>query len=188
MKKFLVCTLKSLGFRYFHASYWPKSRSTLTLIYSENVTKFCEISTLDLSYVVTVNSLVEISQNFVAFSEYMNFKQNHAGMCWILNIEYLSLFSACKNNGKTQIDIQNSTCQNRWAALKQLLKSIIINLPRIDILQSKILGVSTIFCQVLLTSLNLESSAFESFLMMASPRWGNLNNISSVLLLNMVEW
>ena len=36
-------------------------------IYSEKATKFCEISTLDLSYVV--KSTVEISQNFVAFSE-----------------------------------------------------------------------------------------------------------------------
>ena len=35
--------------------------------------KFCKISTVDLSYVVTVKSKVEISQNFVAFSEYMNF-------------------------------------------------------------------------------------------------------------------
>ena len=42
-------------------------------IHSEKATKFCEISTLDLSYVVTVKSTVEISQNFVAFSEYMNF-------------------------------------------------------------------------------------------------------------------
>ena len=46
---------------------------TLKFIYSEKATKFCEISTLDLSYVVTVKSTVEISQNFVAFSEYMNF-------------------------------------------------------------------------------------------------------------------
>ena len=42
--------------------------------YSEKATKFCEISTVDLSYVVTVKSMVEISQNFVTFSEYMNFK------------------------------------------------------------------------------------------------------------------
>ena len=51
-------------------------------IYSETATKCCEISTLDLSmevdlhdlsYVVTVKSTVEISQNFVAFSEYINF-------------------------------------------------------------------------------------------------------------------
>ena len=34
---------------------------------------FCEISTVDLSYVVTVKSTLEVSQNFVAFSEYMNF-------------------------------------------------------------------------------------------------------------------
>ena len=35
--------------------------------------KICEITALDLSYVVTVKSTAEISQNFVAFSEYMNF-------------------------------------------------------------------------------------------------------------------
>ena len=42
-------------------------------IYSQKATKFCEISTLLLTYVVPVKSKVEISQNFVAFSEYMNF-------------------------------------------------------------------------------------------------------------------
>ena len=41
---------------------------------SEKATKFCEISTLLLSYVVPVKRKVKISQNFVAFSEYMNFK------------------------------------------------------------------------------------------------------------------
>ena len=45
--------------------------SVLKFIYSEKATKFCEISTVDLSYVVPVKSTVEISQNFV--SEYMNF-------------------------------------------------------------------------------------------------------------------
>ena len=39
-------------------------------IYSEKATKFCEIFTLLLS---VVKSKVKISQNFVAFSEYMNF-------------------------------------------------------------------------------------------------------------------
>ena len=43
-------------------------------IYSEKATKFCGIFTLLLSYVVPVKSKVKISQNFVAFSEYMNFK------------------------------------------------------------------------------------------------------------------
>ena len=45
-------------------------------IYSEKATKFCEISSLLLSYVVPVKSKVEISQNFVAFSEYMTFAIN----------------------------------------------------------------------------------------------------------------
>ena len=42
---------------------------------SEKVTKCCEISTLLLSPVHTDKSKVEISQNFVAFSEYMNFNK-----------------------------------------------------------------------------------------------------------------
>ena len=46
----------------------------LKFIYSEKATKFCKISTIDLFYVVTVKSTVEILQNFMAFSEYMNFK------------------------------------------------------------------------------------------------------------------
>ena len=44
----------------------------LKFIYSEKAAKFCETSTLLLSYVVTDKSKVEISQNVVAFSEYMN--------------------------------------------------------------------------------------------------------------------
>ena len=46
----------------------------LKFIYSEKATKFCEIFILLLSYVVPVKSKVKISQNCVAFSEYMNFK------------------------------------------------------------------------------------------------------------------
>ena len=45
-------------------------------MYSEKATKFCKISTLLLSYVVPVKWKVEISQNFVVFSEYMNFNEN----------------------------------------------------------------------------------------------------------------
>ena len=48
--------------------------SLLKLIYSEKATKLCEISTLVLSYVEPIKSKVEILQNFVAFSECMNFK------------------------------------------------------------------------------------------------------------------
>ena len=45
----------------------------LKFIYSEKATKCCEISTLPLTTVHTVKNKVEITQNFVAFSEYMNF-------------------------------------------------------------------------------------------------------------------
>ena len=47
---------------------------TPSLIYSEKATKVCKISTLLLTAVNTVKSKGKISQNFVAFSEYMNFK------------------------------------------------------------------------------------------------------------------
>ena len=46
----------------------------LKFIYSEKATTFCEISTLLLTVCTAVKSKVEILQNFVAFSEYMNFK------------------------------------------------------------------------------------------------------------------
>ena len=42
----------------------------LKLIYSEKATKFCEISTVDLT---VTTSMLEILQKLVAFSEYMNF-------------------------------------------------------------------------------------------------------------------
>ena len=47
--------------------------SLLKFIYSEKATKFGKISTIDLYYVVRFKSTVEMSQNFVAFSENMNF-------------------------------------------------------------------------------------------------------------------
>ena len=52
----------------FGARFWQ-----LKFIYSEKATKFCEISTLLLSVCTVDKSKVEISQNFVAFSEHTNF-------------------------------------------------------------------------------------------------------------------
>ena len=45
------------------------ARGILKSIYCEKASNFYEISTVDFSYVVTVKSLVEILQSFVAFSE-----------------------------------------------------------------------------------------------------------------------
>ena len=50
------------------------SHCIVKFIYSEKATKFCEISTLLLTGTNKDKSKVEILQNFVAFSEYMNFK------------------------------------------------------------------------------------------------------------------
>ena len=70
----------------FWGQYLPNTFSNLKFIYSEKPTQFCEISIVDLSYVVTVKSTVEISQNFVAFSEYMNFKfEKEIGRYWHQN-------------------------------------------------------------------------------------------------------
>ena len=43
-------------------------------IYSEKATKFCKIFTLLLTVCTVVKSKGKFSQNFAAFSEYMNFK------------------------------------------------------------------------------------------------------------------
>ena len=45
----------------------------LKFMYSEKAKKFCEIFPFLLTTVHTVKSKGKISQNFVAFSEYMNF-------------------------------------------------------------------------------------------------------------------
>ena len=61
------------------------------LIYSQKATKFWKISTVNLSYVVTVKSTVEIWQNFVAFSEYMNFIIScFNGVCYLANMIYVA--------------------------------------------------------------------------------------------------
>ena len=47
----------------------------IKFIYSEKAKKFCKIFTLLLTVCTVVKSKVKISQNFVAFSEYMNFNR-----------------------------------------------------------------------------------------------------------------
>ena len=56
--------------------FFVKASLIVEFIYSEKATNVCEIFTLDLSCVVTVKSTVEISENFVAFIEYMNFDES----------------------------------------------------------------------------------------------------------------
>ena len=51
------------------------TREHLKFMYSEKATKFCKISTIDLTVITEDKSTVEILQKFVAFFEYMNFNQ-----------------------------------------------------------------------------------------------------------------
>ena len=75
----------------------------IKFIYSEKASRFFEISTIDFSYVVTVKSMVEISQNFEAFSQNMNFDKtlncilNTLHMAHVYRINHNS-FRYCKSH------------------------------------------------------------------------------------------
>ena len=75
----LILILAGCSFQHFIAKemrtivFENNSHGTVKFIYSEKATKFCQISTVDLSYVVPVKSTVEISQKYVVFSECINF-------------------------------------------------------------------------------------------------------------------
>ena len=73
-KKLLKKLAKELGYKLEDAI---KSNLKVKFIYSEKATKCCEIFLLLLSYGVPVKSKGKISQNFVAFSEYMNFTNSN---------------------------------------------------------------------------------------------------------------
>ena len=72
----VLCFVYLLQFMSSNVSYlwvWSGQRWEIKLRFCKKDTFFCEITALDLSYEVMGKSTVEISQNFVAFSEYMNF-------------------------------------------------------------------------------------------------------------------
>ena len=68
-------------------------------IYSEKATKFCEIFSLLLTVCTVVKSKVKISQNFLAFSKYMNFNtltRENSNSPISNNISQRSKFAFCK--------------------------------------------------------------------------------------------
>ena len=60
----------------------------IKFMYSEKATKFCEIFPLLLTVCIVVKSTEKISQNFVAFSEYMNFNLSRDGF-YVLKYIYM---------------------------------------------------------------------------------------------------
>ena len=87
---FSICT-SSMGTQYILYGLVVLVKTIVNFIYSENATQFCKIFTLLLTTVHTVKSKVKISQNSVAFSEYMNF--NAGILCRAL---YLITINVCK--------------------------------------------------------------------------------------------
>ena len=62
-------------------------KGLVKFIYSVKATKFFEIFTLLLTVCTVVKSKVKISQNFVAFSEYMNFIKKYKTNVLIIDID-----------------------------------------------------------------------------------------------------
>ena len=85
---------------------------------------FCEITTLDLSNVVPVKSTVEILQNLVAFSEYMNFI-NPESHLYVRNVEEL-----VKRGGGTFYGQFRGFSQSNFMARK---RNILCLLPAIKV-------------------------------------------------------
>ena len=72
----------------------------IKFIYSEKAIKFCEIFPLLLTVCTVVKSKGKISQNFVAFSEYMNFNLKEEGAYYsnqIVEESYESLNELASN-------------------------------------------------------------------------------------------
>ena len=99
--------------------------SFLKFIYSEKASKFREISTVDLSYVVPVKYTVEISQNFVAFSKYLNFtkvlkyfkemsKNRYHEMKWVI----------CEQKIFGHYSIQYSNNSKKWEKYAKRLEIV----------------------------------------------------------------
>ena len=80
-----------------HSSTFMWLIEQLKVIYSEKATKCCEISTNYLSDVLPVKQLVEILQNFVAFSEHMNFNMYKFAISVTVAFHHESTF-VCKKD------------------------------------------------------------------------------------------
>ena len=93
-------------------------------VYSEKAAKFCKISTLILSTVHSDKSKVEITQNYVAFSEYMNF---NIGLDLFPNLEY---WHTCSSPALTQnqSNAKNIYVSNRSYSILRWLMIIKLNL------------------------------------------------------------
>ena len=87
-------------------------------MYSEEATKFCKIFPLLLTTVHTVKSKGKISQNFVAFSKYMNFNKNNQVPSIKVQISVSDVFSDLKNQY-----YKSEVCDVNWVVVSCLTVS-----------------------------------------------------------------
>ena len=82
----------------------------MKFIYSEKATKFCEIFPLLLTICTEVKSREKISQNFVAFSEYMNFIKD----CQLRIPSFHEFVLDCFNEKKItkHAEVDKTNCEN----------------------------------------------------------------------------
>ena len=127
-------------------SWLKESTITQKFIYSEKATTFRKIFTLLLSYVVTVKSKVEIWQNFVAFSEYLNFTNQISKLMSIIWKTFLVfLYMIDKSWGLDQYSLWGNRItitvqiigpiENLWSSRK---KSQVSNVKSVLFLLSKL--------------------------------------------------
>ena len=81
-----------------------QSNDQVKFIYFEKATNFCEISTLLLTIVHTVKSKVEILRNFVAFSEYTNFKTAYHSRRRTLHSSLKLNIKCCRSRIREKLD------------------------------------------------------------------------------------
>ena len=90
LKGRLICIIIFVRVKSLHVTIMS---ADLKFIYSEKAKKFCKIFSLLLSVCTVDKSKGKISQNFVAFSEYMNFKVKYRH---IVKISYKKIWSHSK--------------------------------------------------------------------------------------------
>ena len=94
---------------------FPAISVKIKFIYSEKATKFCKISIVDLNVTTWDKSTLENLQNFVAFSEYMNFKilwEGHKNLA-----HFPRIILACQRSERSK-----ANCQAVNSSKKQMNK------------------------------------------------------------------
>ena len=104
-----LCPLDNTGSPWFS----DLPTTLLKFIYFEKATTFCKISALDLSCVVTVKFTAEISQNFGAFSKYMNFTYRTCSWHVKLKLEKLRPF---EKTGVQQVNLTPPNVRTKLVA------------------------------------------------------------------------